>query len=118
MKSKAAMLAEVGKALGGKPSGKKAPKRKQARKAPKPPKRNSSAPEASRGTKTKDTFTLTPECLARIRAAAYWTPGETKSSLVERAVLREIERMEKSRGEAFKRLPGGAKVDTGRPLKK
>lgn len=63
------------------------------------------------GNKEKDSFLLPPDLLDRLRNAAFWTPGETKNSIVERALEAELGRMEKARGEAFpkrtKDLPRG-----------
>ena len=62
--------------------------------------------------KIRVTLHLTREMASKLRAAVYWTPGETLTSLVERGVRVEIARMEKERGEPF---PPPGKLRTGRP---
>ncbi len=57
-----------------------------------------------------------PATAERIRDAAYWTEGETVSSLVERGALEWVARLEKRRGAAFP--PREGEVKTGRPSKK
>ena len=42
---------------------------------------------------------------ARVRAAAYWEPGETVVGITKRALLAEIERMEQERGEPYPPRP-------------
>jgi hypothetical protein len=61
------------------------------------------------------TVVLSPETIERVRAAVYWTPGETVTSLVERGTLAEVARLEKRRGEPFPRT--GGPVRRGRPLR-
>ena len=62
--------------------------------------------------KIRLTLHVTREIADRLRAAAYWTPGETLASVAERAIVAEVARMEKERGEAF---PAPGKLRTGRP---
>jgi hypothetical protein len=62
--------------------------------------------------KVRLTIHLRKDVQERLRAAAYWTPGETLAGIVERAVDAEVDRMEKERGEAF---PASGKLRTGRP---
>jgi hypothetical protein len=60
------------------------------------------------------TVVLSPETIERLRAAAYWTPGETVTHLVERGTLAEIARLERKRGEVFPCV--GGSVRRGRPI--
>jgi hypothetical protein len=60
------------------------------------------------------TVVVSPETIERLRAAVYWTPGETVTHLVERGTLAEIARLERKRGEAFPRV--GGPVRRGRPI--
>ena len=62
--------------------------------------------------KVRLTFHVRKEVSDRVRAAAYWTPGETLAGIAERGILAEVARMEKERGEAF---PPAGKLRTGRP---
>lgn len=52
--------------------------------------------------------------LAAAKSAAYWTPGETLGGLVEEALRREVQRLERLRGKPF---PPAGKLRSGRPLK-
>lgn len=63
------------------------------------------------------TLNLDAETADRLRAAAYWTPGETVVSIAESAILSELARLERRRGEAFESIPGSGKLRRGRPLK-
>ena len=58
------------------------------------------------------TLHLSRDVQERLRAAAYWTPGETLTGIVERAVIAEVNRMEQERGAPFA-APG--KLRSGRP---
>jgi len=58
---------------------------------------------------------LTPEAVDAAKRATFWTPGATLSGLVEDAILREVDRLEKRRGEPFPRRE--VKLKTGRPMK-
>lgn len=49
-----------------------------------------------------------------MRSAVYWTPGETITSLVARAVGRELRRLERERGKPFPAAQ--ANVRRGRPV--
>ena len=62
-------------------------------------------------------FEINPQAALqdRARAAAYYTPGETLSSLIEHALKREIERMELERGS---KVPPLGSLKTGRPMTK
>ena len=62
--------------------------------------------------KVRLTLHLRKDVQERLRAAAYWTPGETLAGIVERAVVAEVDRMEKERGAAF---AASGKLRTGRP---
>jgi hypothetical protein len=59
---------------------------------------------------------LAPELVQRMRDAAYFTPGETLTSIVERGATAEIDRLERERGEAFPRAT--APVRRGRPVRR
>lgn len=67
---------------------------------------------APRGKRLRLTLHVSEEVSERLRAAAYWTPGETMTSVAERGILGEVARMEKKRGEPFSQ-PG--KLRSGRP---
>lgn len=70
--------------------------------------------KATRG-KQRFTVGLDADTIERVRNAAFWTPGETLSSISSRALEAEIERMEAARGEPFPERTGD--IPTGRPLK-
>lgn len=55
-----------------------------------------------------------PEVLERAKAAAYWTPGLTLSALTTEALVREVDRLEKERGEPFPAR--GGELPRGKPL--
>ena len=77
-----------------------------------PPQPAEPAEEPVSEPKLRVTLHLARETASKLRAAVYWTPGETLASLVGRAVLAEVKRMEKERGEPF---PSPGKLRTGRP---
>lgn len=62
----------------------------------------------------KFTTTLDPATVERVRNAAYWSRNPV-AAIVERAILAELERMERANGEPFK--PRAAELRQGRPLK-
>jgi post-segregation antitoxin (ccd killing protein) len=62
------------------------------------------------------TVNLPDHVIERARAAAYFTPGLTLSSLVERALAAEIEALEQQRGDTFPPLNKGA-LSPGRPVR-
>ncbi len=69
--------------------------------------------EPERGeTKLRTTLHLSKTVSDRLRAAAYWTPGETLAAIAERAFVAEVDRMEQERGEPF---PTAGKLRPGRP---
>ena len=70
---------------------------------------------AAEGNKVTLSIRFPPELLERARTVVYYTPGETLGSLVERAVLRELDKMERSRGEPYPDKRGPLK--TGRPIR-
>jgi hypothetical protein len=51
-----------------------------------------------------ETFSIRipPELFDRLRNASFWTPGSTLVSIGERALERELDRMEKANGGPFK----------------
>jgi hypothetical protein len=51
--------------------------------------------------KRRMTVHLTQGLVDRIHAAVFWTPGESVTELVERAVTVEIDQMEEERGGPF-----------------
>jgi hypothetical protein len=57
---------------------------------------------------------LPAEIVERSRDAAFHSPGLTLTSLLTRALTREIDRLEAERGEEFPRRTG--RIRTGRPL--
>lgn len=59
------------------------------------------------------TLIITDDLMERVRNAAYWTPGETLSSIGARGVEKEIRRLEKVNGGPF--APRTQAVRRGRP---
>ncbi len=51
--------------------------------------------------KKRMTVHLTHETIDRLNNAVFWTPGESITDLVERAISAEIDRLESVRGESF-----------------
>ena len=72
--------------------------------------------QPAEGNKVTLSIRFPPELLERARTVVYYTPGETLGSLAERAILRELERMERSRGEPYPDKRGPLK--TGRPIQR
>ncbi len=73
-------------------------------------------PEAQEpGRKERMTVLVPAALLSRARDAVFWSPGLTMAALVEQAVEREIERLEKKRGEPFPKRKSA--IRTGRPIK-
>ena len=68
-------------------------------------------------TSPKECFTLRlPGTLIdRARNAVYWTPGLTLAELTERALHKEVARLERERGTPFAKRPGRLKA--GRPIR-
>ena len=64
--------------------------------------------------KERLTVQLEPGIVNRMRAIVYWTPGLTMVDAVDAALIAYASKVEKDRGEAFKK-PG--KLKTGRPAK-
>lgn len=58
---------------------------------------------------------LPERVVERVRDAAYWD-RQTVAEIVERALEREVSRMEKERGTAYERRPG--RLRAGRPVKR
>lgn len=75
-------------------------------------------PEANpaRPTKERVTFQLPVDLIEKARDAVYWTPGLTMANLMEEALVAQLERTEKKRGEPFPSRAGAA-LRTGRPVK-
>ena len=59
-------------------------------------------------------FRLDNKIADRLRNAAYWSPGQTMSAIVEAAVIEKLARMEKAQGAAFK--PRKAELTRGRKV--
>lgn len=74
------------------------------------------SPRKERTTKQRSNLSanVDAEIMQRVRNVVFYTPGATVTSFVEQALLHEVERLEKERGEAFPQATG--KVKTGRPL--
>ena len=69
------------------------PSEPQAEQRPKPPR--------SRPRGERVSVIIEPEMMETVRDAVFWTPGETIAGVVERALIAEIKRMTKARGEPF-----------------
>lgn len=60
---------------------------------------------------------IRPEVSQRMAQACLHTPGLTLVDLVEQAVMREVDRLERERGEPFPEV-GDARPKSGRPLRR
>ena len=71
----------------------------------------------SQSTTPKKCFTvrLPGALIDRARNAVYWTPGLTLAELTERALDKEVARLERERGKPFTKRPGRLKA--GRPIR-
>lgn len=61
------------------------------------------------------TVNLPTNIITKARSAVYYSHGETLSALTDRALRKEIERMEKQRGEPFPEHE--SKLSAGRPVR-
>jgi hypothetical protein len=59
---------------------------------------------------------LRSELVERLRDAAFWTPGATLAGLVDEAITKALDQMEKRRGEPFP--PRKGQLKAGRPMTK
>jgi hypothetical protein len=75
-----------------------------------------SSPEEKRPKAKRERFTvnLTPDLINWARKAVIFTPGQSLTGLMEEALTRELERLEKKRGEPFPDTTATPKK--GRPL--
>jgi len=64
--------------------------------------------------KQRFTVHISTDLVERMRNAVFWSPGLTLSDLIEGAMTRTLDQMEKKRGEAFPKRKGGIR---GRPVK-
>lgn len=60
------------------------------------------------------TVLISPEVVERARNAAYWEPGVTVAGLIEVGLSRELDRLERERGESYPKRR--AKLKAGRPI--
>jgi hypothetical protein len=72
--------------------------------------------EPARAAKERVTFQLPVDLIEKARDAVYWTPGLTMASLMEKALVAQLERAEKKHGKPFPSRAGAA-LRTGRPVK-
>ena len=76
------------------------------------------APPSSRVAREKLTIPLSVGLVDRLRNAAYWDPELTIAGIAERALTREIDRIEEDRGSPFpprkSQLKGGRPIGSGR----
>ena len=79
-------------------------------------KSGSSRGEFERVIRERFTVNLPIDIIGKERSAVYYTLGETLSSLTERALRKEIERLEKQRGEPFPE-DEERKLSAGRPIR-
>jgi hypothetical protein len=71
--------------------------------------------EGKPGGKERLTVHVPQDLVDRVKNAVYWTPGLTLARLSETALLAEVERLEKERGEAYP--PRTEELRGGRPMK-
>ena len=71
-------------------------------------------PALERSSSMQVAVRLPADLVDRMRAAAFYTPGETITSLIERGATAEIARLERERGEPFPAASGP--VRRGRPV--
>lgn len=71
--------------------------------------------EEPRQAKERMTFHLPVEVMDRAKNAVYWTPGLTLAELATEALTEAVDRLEKTRKEAFP--PRKAELRGGRPMK-
>ena len=62
------------------------------------------------------TFQLPVDLIEKARDVVYWSPGVTMASLMEEALIAQLEIEEKKHGKPFPSR-GGAALRTGRPVK-
>jgi hypothetical protein len=60
------------------------------------------------------TVVISPEVAERARNAAYWEPGVTVAGLIEAGLTREVDRLERERGESYPKRR--TKLKAGRPI--
>ena len=81
----------------------------------KEPATSAPAPEkAPRPKRERFTVNLSPDLIEWARRAVVFTPGQSLTGLMEEALTRELERLEKKRGDAFPETTATPKK--GRPL--
>jgi len=82
----------------------------------KPALRAVSTGETKKLSRQRFTVNLRDDVIEQARAAVYYTPGLTLSSLVEKAIKAEIEALEAARKEPFPTIEDN-KLSPGRPIK-
>jgi hypothetical protein len=70
----------------------------------------------ARATKERVTFQLPVSLIEKARDVVFFSPGLTMASLMEEALVAQLERAEKKRGKPFPSRAGAA-LKTGRPIK-
>jgi len=72
-------------------------------------------PPSPKVEKQRLTVHLPADLIERVKNAVYWTPGLTLSGLVEEALTKAVDQLEKERGEPFP--PRKEELKRGRPVK-
>jgi hypothetical protein len=72
--------------------------------------------EPARATKGRVTFRLPLGLIEKARNVVFFSPGLTMASFTEEALVAQLKRAEKKRGEPFPSR-AGATLKTGRPIK-
>lgn len=73
-----------------------------------------SSPEEKKPKRERFTVNLQPDLINWARKAVVFTPGQSLTGLMEEALIRELERLEKERGEPFPNTTATPKK--GRPV--
>jgi hypothetical protein len=72
--------------------------------------------EPARATKERVTFQLPVDLIEKARDVVFFSPGLTMASLMEEALVAQLERAQKKHGKPFPSR-AGASLKTGRPVK-
>ena len=90
-------------------------KRKAASPRPRPRKATETEPPPSPSVKERLSVPLPAPLMDRLRDRVYWTPDLTMTALVEDALEKALERLDRERGKA---APRTAPLKVGRPVKR
>ena len=69
-----------------------------------------------KSTRERATALVNKDVMERIRSYVFWTPGCTMQEFVEEAVNAHLTHIEKKNGGAYKAIPEGKKLKTGRRM--